>query len=223
MKKAGESDQYLNILPETIRKTLKPQNLSTKPYRTMLNQQEAAKVGFLGILGISTKQDYLLEIAISDVWRLEGPGFINFDDVKANVFQIGKIYYDNGYSVWYNQSVQYALLVTSQYKKSDASIKGTFSYVDGEGKMYVQEENYTQRELISTAPFDISPLLANLPTGKVKVNALKFEADYVNALMKKGVPGGVTDLSPASLKDLKPVSEKLDSKEFRMKIMQIEK
>jgi hypothetical protein len=221
-KKAGEPDQYLNILPEGIRKTLKPQNLSTKPYRTMLNQQEAKKVGFLGLLGISTKEDFLLEISISDIWRLEGPSFLGDDEVKANALQIGKVYYDDGFSVWYNQSVQYALLVTSKYKKSDKNIQGTFTYIGGDGKRYVQEENYTQKELISTAPFNLTTILAKLPTGKLNVNALKIESADVNSLIKKGVPSGVMDLTPATLEELKAASGKLDSKEFKLKIQQLE-
>lgn len=221
LRKSGEPDQFLNILPENIRQTLKQQNLSTKPYRTMLNQQEAAKVGFLGLLGISTQQDYLLEIAINDVWRLEGPNFMNFENVKTIVLQIGKIYYDQGYTVLYNQSVQYALLVTSQYKRNESSVQGTFTYVAGDGKKYVQEETYTQKELISTAPFDISPLLVKIPGGSFNFSALKISHAETEKLRSKGVTASVLSIVPADFKKLESAAKKLKSKDLMMNIQRL--
>jgi len=201
LRKTGEADQYLNILPEAIRQTLKPQNLSSKAYRTMLSQEEAAKVGFLGLLGVSTKKECLLEISITDVWQLDGPTFIASDDVKANVLLIGKIYRDMGYTVWYNQAVKYSALVTSQYRKNEKSAALTFSYVDGEGKRYIQEESYTSKELISISPFDITPLLDKLtPDSNDKSNTLK------------PVPGGAVALQPADLGALATMASKFAEK-----------
>ena len=210
LRKSGETDQYLNILPETLRKMLRPQNLASKAYRTMLSNGEAAKVGFLGLFGISTKKDYLLEVSITDVWRLDGPSFMSSEDVKANVLMLGKIYRDLGYSVWYNQAVQYSVLVTSQYRKNERSAALTFTYVDGDGKRYVQEESYTQKELVSIAPFDLTPLLDKLSSKSVDRGALTIEPDDVNKFELKHVPGGaLTGLQPADLGALVTAAEKL--------------
>lgn len=214
LRKQGEPDQYLNILPEELRKTLRPQNLSTKAYRTMLSQGEAAKVGFLGLLGVSTKKDNLLEVSITDVWRLDGPSFMSSDPVKANVLMIGKIYRDLGCSVWYNQAVQYSTLVTSQYRKNERSAALTFTYLDGDGKRYVQEESYTQKELVSIAPFDLTPLLDKLAVDKSnKSSALSIDPDYLNKIEIKHVPGGaLNNPRPVDLSVLLSAAEKFAEK-----------
>jgi len=161
LTKEGQEDTYINILPESIKKSLKPQNLSNKPYRTMLTESQAVKVGFLGVLGISTKNNSLLEIAIDDRWKLEGPSFWNNNELKESVLSIGKIYMALGYTVKYNQNVQYSNLTTSTYTESSGEVTSTFTYVDGSGKQYAQSSSYAQKELISIAPFDITPILAS--------------------------------------------------------------
>jgi len=214
LRKSGENDQYLNILPEALRKALRPQNLASKAYRTMLSQGEAAKVGFLGLFGISTKKECLLEVSITDVWRLDGPSFMSSDDVKANVLLLGKIYRELGYSVWYNQAVSYAVLVTSQYKRNERSASLTFTYLDGDGKRYVQEESYTQKELVSIAPFDLTPLLDKLQSStKGDKSALTTEPDEVNKFELKHVPGtALVSLQQADLGVLMTAAQKYAEK-----------
>ena len=210
LRKPGEPDQYLNILPEDLRKTLRPQNLATKAYRTMLSQGEAAKVGFLGLLGIATKKDSLLEISITDVWRLDGPGFMSSNAVKSNLLTIGKVYRELGYAVWYNQAVQYSVLVTSQYRKNDRSAALTFTYLDGEGHKYVQEESYTQKELVSLAPFDLTPLLDRLLPDPNKGTALNVDPDKIMNIHPTRVPGGaMLEPKPADLSKLISEAKKL--------------
>ena len=214
LRKSGEADQYLNILPETVRQMLKPQNLSSKAYRTMLTQEEATKVGFLGLLGVSAKKECLLEISITDVWQLDAPTFISTDEVKGNVLLIGKIYRDMGYSVWYNQAVKYSALVTSQYRKNEKSAALTFSYVDGDGRRYVQEESYTSKELISISPFDITPLLDKLtPDPANKSNTLNLDPEQINKFKAERAPGGaLSNLQPADMGLLMTAASKFAAK-----------
>ena len=162
LQKAGEDDVYINVLPESIKKTLKPQNLSNQPYRTMLTESQAVKVGFLGMLGISISQDSLLEISINDRWTLDGPSFWNDEELKESVLSIGRVYAAMGYQIKYNQSVRYSHLTTSNFTELSGEITSSFTYVDAKGKRYVQSSNYAQKELIAISPFDITPLLAEL-------------------------------------------------------------
>lgn len=166
LQKEGEEDVYINILPESIKKTLKPQNLSSRPYRTMLTESQAIKVGFLGMLGISASQESLLEVSINDRWKLDGPSFWNDDELKESVLSIGKVYAAMGYNIKYNQSVKYSHLTTSNFTEQSEEITSAFTYVDGNGKRYVQSSDYAQKELIAISPFDITPLLAEWEPGR---------------------------------------------------------
>ena len=162
LQKEGEDDVYINVLPESIKKTLKPQNLSNQPYRTMLTESQAVKVGFLGMLGISISQESLLEISINDRWTLDGPSFWNDEELKESVLSIGRVYAAMGYHIKYNQSVKYSHLTTSNFTEQSGEITSSFTYVDAKGKRYVQSSDYAQKELIAISPFDITPLLAEL-------------------------------------------------------------
>lgn len=160
LEKEGEDTMYINILPESIKKNLKPENLTGQPYRTMMTKSQAAKVGFLGFLGISTEEKSLLEVSIDHRWKLIGPSFWNNDQLKQSVLSIGKIYNAMGYKIKYNQSVEYSNLTTSNFSESSTDVTSSFTYVDASGKRFVQSSNYAQKELIAISPFDITPLLA---------------------------------------------------------------
>jgi hypothetical protein len=175
--KDGQADQYLNILTESIKKTLKPQNLTESVYRTMLTKEQAVKVGFLGMFGISTSEKSLLEMAINDRWKMEAPSFLGDNEVKKIALEVGKIYASLGFKVSYNQNVQYSTLVTSDYQESTGDVKAAFTYVDGAGKRFAQSSNYTQRELISIAPFDITPFLAAWDPKTTSALNVKFSQD----------------------------------------------
>lgn len=220
LHKEGQVDQYLNVLPESIKKTLKPQNLTESVYRTMLTKEQAVKVGFLGMLGISTSEKTLLEVAINDRWKLEAPSFWGDNELKKIVLEVGKIYASQGYKISYNQNVQYSTLVSSEFHENSGDVKSAFSYVDGSGKRFVQSSNYSQRELISIAPLDIMPVLtawipSAISSSNFKINQSQIENLASNSMnnMNKAVK-----LNSADTTSLKAFSKQLTSTEFKAKL-----
>lgn len=222
LHKDGESDQYVNLLPESIKKSLKPENLTATPYRTMLTKEQAAKVGFLGVLGIETKEKHLLEVSINDRWRLDGPSFWNDNELKKAVIEFGKVYVNLGYQVKYNQNIQYSHLITSEFEENDGNVKSTFTYVDGSGKRFVQSSNYSQRELIAISPFDITPILKAWNPQKVEATALQVSPTQIQSLKEQSVTTKATPVSldRADLSKIKAYEKSITSKEFKAKIME---
>ncbi len=213
--KANESDQYLNVLPESIKKTLKPQNLSNKPYRTMLTKEMAVKAGFLGLLGITTNEQSLLEVSISDLWKLEGPSFFNDNELKRTVFEVAKIYIDQGYQVKYNQNVQYSHLLTSEFQESSGDVKAAFAYFDAGGKRYAQAVAASQREIISIAAFDITPLVKAWKPGS---NIVVSEKDIQKLKSAVKASASALTLKPADTRELRQFSSRITSKDFKGRI-----
>lgn len=221
LKKDSQADQYLNVLPESIKKTLKPQNLTESVYRTMLTKEQAAKVGFLGVLGILTTEKTLLEIVINDRWKLEAPSFWGDNELKKIVLEVGKIYASQGYKVSYNQNVQYSTLVTSEFQENSGEVKSAFSYVDGGGKRYVQSSNYSQKELISVSPLDIMPVLSSwnpaiVPSAAFTVTKPQIEniADNTGKF-----DGNIIKLNSADTNELRKFSKQITSSEFKDKLL----
>ncbi|MES2243731.1 MAG: hypothetical protein V4639_12730 [Pseudomonadota bacterium] len=221
LKKDGQADQYLNVLPESIKKTLKPQNLSESVYRTMLTKEQAVKVGFLGMLGISTTEKTLLEIAINERWKLEAPSFWGDNELKKIVLEVGKIYASQGYKVSYNQNIQYSTLVTSEYQENAAEVKSAFAYVDGGGKRYVQSSNYSQKELVSISPLDIMPVLVAWNPAVVTSSAFTITKPQIENLASSA--GSFTNntikLNSADTNELRKFSKQLTSSEFKDKLL----
>lgn len=215
--KDGQVDQYLNVLTESIKKTLKPQNLIESVYRTMLTEESAARVGVLGMIGISTSQKSLLEVAINDRWKLEGPSFWGDNELKKVVFEVGKIYVSLGYKVSYNQNVQYSTLVARDFQENNGEVKSVFTYVDGNGKRFVQSSNYTQRELISIAPFDITDLLKAWNPKTIPISNFEISLHDKENLKGSYVEKGITLESVDSV-TLKGFSKQITSKEFKEKL-----
>ncbi len=218
--KDGQVDQYFNILPESIKKTLKPQNLTESVYRTMLTKDQAVKVGFLGMLGISTSEKSLLEVAINDRWKMEGPSIFSDGELKKNALEVGKIYASLGYKVSYNQNVKYSTLVTSDYQESAGDIKSAFTYIDGAGKRFVQSSNYAQKELIAIAPFDITPFLATWDSKTVSAASVNFTQSQIESLTT-GVDAytdKVIKLNSVDITDLRVNSKRLTSKELKERL-----
>lgn len=185
LHKDGQVDQYLNVLPERIKNTLKPQNITESVYRTMLTKDQAIQVGFLAILGISVSEKTLLEIAINHRWKLEAPSFWGDNELKTIVLDVGKIYANQGYTISYNQYVQYSTLVSSEYQESTDDMKSVFSYVDGKGNRYVQSSNYSQRELISIATLDIMPVLNAWNSTTISSSNYKINQSQINNFTNK--------------------------------------
>lgn len=184
LEKEGEETIYINILPESIKKNLKPENLTGQPYRTMMTKSQAAKVGFLGFLGISTEEKSLLEVSIDHRWKLIGPSFWNNDQLKQSVLSIGKIYSAMGYRVKYNQNVEYSNLTTSTFSENNDNVTSSFTYVDASGKRFVQSSNYSQKELIAISPFDITPLLAVWRPAEVAAEDFKVTNGDIDGLVQ---------------------------------------
>lgn len=217
LHKEGQVDQYINVLPESIKKTLKPQNLTESPYRTMLTKELAGKASFLGFLGITVSDKSLLEVSINDRWRLDGPSFWGDNELKKNVMEVGKAYASLGYRVSYNQNVQYSTLVTSEFRENSGDVKSAFSYVDASGRRFIQSSNYSQRELISIAAFDITPILNGwnpgaTPAVAAKVNQAQIEDAIVNR------QSGALKLNGANVSELQGISSRISSEEFKTKI-----
>lgn len=184
LEKEGEDTMYINILPESIKKNLKPENLTGQPYRTMMTKTQAAKVGFLGFLGISTEEKSLLEVSIDHRWKLDGPSFWNNDELKQRVLSIGKIYNDMGYKIKYNKNVKYSNLTTSNFSESHSDVTSSFTYIDATGKRFVQSSNYAQKELIAISPFDITPLLVVWKPSAVSALEFKVTNREIKNLVK---------------------------------------
>lgn len=218
LKKDGQTDQYINVLPESIKKTLKPQNLTDSVYRTMLSKEEAVKVGFLGLLGISSAEKSLLEISISDRWKMEGPSLWGDNELKKTVFNVGKIYADQGYEVWYNQNVQYSILSSSTFQENSGSVTSAFTYVDASGKRYVQSSNYSQKELISIAPFNLTPLLKNSSFATLASNKLAISQTTIDELSSKKYDSAVIKLNAADTLLLKQNAKNIPSGEFKSQL-----
>jgi hypothetical protein len=184
LEKEGEDTMYINILPESIKKNLKPENLTGQPYRTMMTKTQAAKVGFLGFLGISTEEKSLLEVSIDHRWKLDGPSFWNNDELKQRVLSIGKIYNDMGYKIKYNKNVKYSNITTSNFSESHSDVTSSFTYIDATGKRFVQSSNYAQKELIAISPFDITPLLVVWKPSAVSALEFKVTNREIKNLVK---------------------------------------
>lgn len=222
LRKVGQVDQYLNVLPESIKKTLKPQNLTESVYRTMLTKEQAVKVGFLGMLGISTSEKTLLEIAINERWKLEAPSFWGDNELRKIVLEVGKIYASQGYKVSYNQNVQYSTLVTSEFQESSAEIKAAFTYVDGSGKKFVQSSNYAQRELISVSPLDIMPILAAWNPATTASAKFEITVPQIEGVVSQAgkYSTNAIKLNTADTTVLKSFSTQITSKEFKSQLLQ---
>ena len=220
LHKDGLADQYINVLPESIKKTLKPQNLTETVYRTMLTKDQAVKVGFLGMLGVEVSEKSLLEISINDRWKMEGPSFWGDSELKKTVLEVGKIYALQGYKVSYNQNVQYSILASSDFQQNDASVSSTFTYVDGSGKKYVQSSNYTQRELISIAPFDITGIVNSWGTS---TNAAVFKIDKQqiedSVKASANVKAAAIHLNAADLAPIKAELGKISPGDFKNRVL----
>jgi hypothetical protein len=221
LSKDGQIDQYINVMPDAIRKTLKPQNLTDSVYRTMLTREQAVKVGFLGAFGISTTEKALLEIAISNRWKLEAPSLWSDETLKKTALEIGKVYAAQGYKVSYNQNVQYSTLVSSEFQESSGEIKSAFSYIDGTGKRFVQSANYTQREIIATAPFDIMPLIRAWNPKSATASEFKINDTLREAVLASGssYEKAVRKLDSADLGALKANAREISAGEFKTRLL----
>tara|TARA_R110001583_G_scaffold11123_1_gene50931 strand:+ start:5637 stop:6506 length:870 start_codon:yes stop_codon:yes gene_type:complete len=183
LTKEGDPDVYINVLPESIKKNLKPDNLTGSPYRSMMTETQAAKVGFLGFFGITTEKKSLLEVSIDYRWKLIGPSFWTDNELKESVLSIGKIYSSMGYTVKYNQNVEYSNLTTSAFTENADEVTSSFTYVDAGGKQFVQSSNYSQKELISISPFDITPLLASWQPQTLKASEFTITNSTIKSLV----------------------------------------
>lgn len=222
-RKEGKVDEYLNVLPESIKKMLKPQNLTDNVYRTMVTREQAVKVGILGFIGFSSSEKSLLEVSINERWKLEGPGFLGDEKLKELVFQIGKIYVDQGFQVLYNPTIQYSTLVTSEFQESSADVRATLTYVDGNGKKYAQSSNYTQRELISIAPFNITPLIKAWNPATTAISKLIITNPQIESMLNdrsSSQSDNVIKLNSADLSNLRQSSKQITSKEFKSRVLE---
>ncbi len=186
----------------------------------MLTREQSARVGFLGILGISTTEKSLLEFSINDRWKLEAPSFWGDNELKKIVLEIGKIYASQGYKVSYNQNVQYSTLVTSEFQENTGEVKSAFSYVDAGGKRYVQSSNYSQKELISVSPLNIMPILDSWNPKVVASNSFDITEPQKENLTRNlgSFTSSIIKINSADTNELRKFSKELTSAEFKEKL-----
>lgn len=161
LRKSGEKDQYLNIVPAEERSKFAPRDLNNKTFQSMVTNDNAVKLGILGFLGITIDIKSILEVVITDGWEIDGPNFVSDAAVRRNLFEIGRIYAAKGYDVLYNQNVKSSTLLATEYRQSSADAKGTFTYVDLDGTSYQEYSGANQKQLIAISPFPVTDLAMN--------------------------------------------------------------
>ncbi len=197
LHKDNEPDQYVNVLPGSVKSTLKPNPVASKPFRHFYKKEEAASAGVLKFLGISSTTSNFIDISITEQWTLDGPSLLGNPEIKNNLLEVGKYFADSGYQVFYNQSVRYAVLTTNEYTDDKKSIKAGYAFVDGNGTTYYQTSDYAQKEIISIAPLNITVQLKQWKPTQVATATVSKQFDSL--IQSKSIKVAAMQDSPITL------------------------